>query len=62
MSYGRRLFLTHGSQQKGIVLRESIACYGEEWKETSTNPCVVGDTKIALAIKDLAEIGNDVPV
>jgi hypothetical protein len=32
------------------ILRESIpSCYGEKWKETSTNPCFTGNTIIAVA-------------
>ena len=52
------------------ILRESpFKGYGEEWEEKSTNPCVTGDTLIAVAdgrnavsIKQLTEEGVDVPV
>ena len=53
------------------IIRESIPdCYSEKgFKTTTTNPCVVGDTLVAVAdgrgfvsIKQLAEEGNDVPV
>lgn len=53
------------------IMRESVAdSYTEEgFKTTSTNPCVVGDTLIAVAdgrnavsIKQLAKEGKDVPV
>lgn len=53
------------------VLRESPAdCYADYgFKTISTNPCVTGDTMVAVAdgrgyvpIKQLADEGNDVPV
>ena len=53
------------------IIKESVAdCYKEFGYETvSTNPCVVGDTMVAVAdgrgyvaIKELADIGDDVPV
>jgi ribonucleoside-diphosphate reductase alpha chain len=53
------------------IIKESIPdCYSEKgFKTTTTNPCVVGDTLVAVAdgrgfvsIKQLAEEGNDVPV
>jgi len=48
------------------IIRESPAdCYGEEWKTKSTNPCLTGDTIIAVAdgrngvtIKELADKGS----
>ncbi|MDY0268786.1 MAG: HNH endonuclease [Trichloromonas sp.] len=53
------------------VIKESVPdCYTEHgFKTVSTNPCVVGDTKISVAdgrmgvtIKELAEESKDVPV
>jgi len=53
------------------IIRESIPdCYSDlGFKSTSTNPCIVGNTLVAVAdgrnavsIKQLAEEGKDVPV
>lgn len=53
------------------IIRESVAdCYKEfGYETTSTNPCIVGETMVAVAdgrgyvsIKDLADKGDDVPV
>lgn len=53
------------------IIRESVPdCYSDlGFKTVSTNPCVVGDTLVAVAdgrnfvsFKQLAEEGNDVPV
>jgi ribonucleotide reductase alpha subunit len=53
------------------IIRESVPdCYEKfGYKSTSTNPCVVGDTLVAVAdgrnavsIKQLADEGKDVPV
>ena len=53
------------------IINESVPdCYSEDgFKTTSTNPCLVGDTMVAVAdgrgdvsIKQLADEGNDVPV
>ena len=65
----------HKSAEPGVlfwdtILKESPAdCYGTDWKSVSTNPCIVGDTLIAVAdgrnavsIKQLVEENKDVLV
>jgi ribonucleotide reductase alpha subunit len=69
-------FAISNSAEPGIlywdtILRESIPdCYADLGFETvSTNPCIVGETLVAVAdgrqyvsIKQLADEGNDIPV
>lgn len=63
------------SAEPGVLFWDTIrnespaAFYGPKWREQSTNPCVTGDTLVAVAderefvsFKELAEIGKDVDV
>jgi len=65
----------HKSAEPGVlfwdtIIRESPAdCYGEDWKSVSTNPCLTGETIVAVAdgrngvtIKELAKEGVKFPV
>lgn len=73
--WGKIVRNAHKSAEPGIlfwdtILRESPAnCYGEEWEESSTNPCIIGSTLIAVAdgrnaisIEQLVKERIDVPV
>jgi len=74
--WNKLIINNHISAEPGILFwstiqRESVPdCYSDEGFESiGTNPCVVGDTLIAVAdgrnavsIKQLTEEGNDVPV
>jgi len=64
----------HQSAEPGILFWDNVITNTpsdayEEFRTTSTNPCVIGETLIAVAdgrnavkIQDLAEQGDDVPV